>query len=247
MSSQATEQVATVQHPQTYFEYMARSSSVKFVLWGVPALLIFSAFAYALTEGWALWLTATLGAATGIAGMPLYFVIKNDKQAAEVGARLYANFLEWQRIEREGIVKTAPPPLVRDSHIVVFHGSEQAEKVLMEYPPVWDAHDSGKPLCEFIEGVDIRDLDFLCEQFVREGHSRSKWLVKGSHKRVLPSGFVINEPKDYQKVVRPFVLAGLIIKRRERVSGTLVSNDPEVLKKHLRIRLSSYRALSTGM
>lgn len=85
-----------------------------------------------------------------------------------------------------------------------------------------------KSLSRLVNGVDENDLRAFVEGIFIRGHSQRSWMGQR-----LPSGREIESFQDYDALVKPLLVAGVIVDRKERSSGKLVYSSPDEVKQVL--------------
>lgn len=79
-----------------------------------------------------------------------------------------------------------------------------------------------------VEGVDENDLRHFVEQIFIRGFSQRAWLGQR-----LPSGRLVESFSDYDSLIKPLVVGGLIVDRGERKAGKLVVASPDEARQAL--------------
>lgn len=225
-------QTAPLEH-DTHREHLAitRDWLQMFGAVGLASVLIVTALGIAATVGAALWLTLPLLTLFIFALIAAMIVLRSLEFSRYSLHQRFESWLESQETARE-IARIQATQSVNVSvkgrqNVVSVNSGQKVEDIRLI--PVHGASATTRML----DGVPEQDLIFFAERAPIMGHSQRAWMGVE-----LPSGNRIAKFDDYDKLLQPFMKAGLIVGRAERSAGKLVSGNPEDLKRAL--------GLSTG-
>lgn len=198
-----------------------------FVVSAAVTIVIASVWAGLAMAAAPLWVSLPFAAAFIIAAIALMVILRSLEYARY---SLHGRFEEWRESQetiRQVLLIQANSYTnvsVKGRQNVVNVNSGQA----VENIRLVQLRSGAGQSTRTIEGVPECDVLFACDRFPVIGHSQRQWMAAE-----LPSGQVIKTFQDYCKLLEPFLKAELIVDRRERSAGRLVSRDPNELKRAL--------------
>jgi hypothetical protein len=214
-----------IEAPHREYLKVARDAGLLFTAVAFPFVMTFGALSYAVSVGAAGWIVYTLGVTLMFAMVPVVLVLKASGAARYYLAMLIADWLEWQETNRE-IARIRASQVsnvsVKGKQNVVNVNSAQVQESIRLVPV------RGAGVNRTIDEVLECDLTYFVERAVIVGHTKRVWL--GTQ---LPSGKLIKDFADYDALIQPLVKSGLLVGRKEKSAGQLISTDASEIKRVL--------------
>ncbi|MBA2705838.1 MAG: hypothetical protein H0U60_18530 [Blastocatellia bacterium] len=233
----------------TAYLNVSNQAGLMIIVWSLVFLVPFSTLVFAFTMSVPYWLIVVLCAASGLAALPILLTLRNYNHATDAVAGFTAAIITRLRYAGQSELKRAEAELNYSAHpvkqietIAALPLRNASTHMVNPNPEGIDYMDDAAPVKPMVQywqdrrrakksEVPAEALREFIRAIVKEGHTKSVWLCKPPRMLsdgVKPDGYIINDFRDYDRLIQPLKDYGFIRGRdgETRQPGKLVTTDP---------------------